>query len=157
MANVPYPSAEGSNCPAVTAVPEYVPPAGEPPVNVTIGALIQTSLNAAKVTVGAVNGAAVIEAAELVHPFTVCVTVYVPAEVTVITGVVSFVDQSKEDPVAVKSDVPHLSRTETTGAAGIAFTTTDNNDGKDVPQASVCVTSISSVVVPKSTTTILVP
>mgnify|MGYP000161827994 CR=1 FL=1 len=78
------------------------------------------SVNAPAVIVGAANGAAVPEPGGLVHPPTVCVTVYVPAVVTVIDAVVSPVDHNKFVPVAVNVDDPQLSVTVTVGAAGIA-------------------------------------
>src|SRR4029078_4959676 len=59
----------------------------------------------------------------LVHPFSVCVTLYVPAVVTVIDEVVAPLLHNKE-PVkefAVSVEVPQLSTTVTTGADGIAF------------------------------------
>ena len=57
----------------------------------------------------------------LVHPLIVCVTVYVPAEVTVIEEVVAPVDQSKFVPVAFKVELPHPLITVTTGADGTAI------------------------------------
>jgi len=58
----------------------------------------------------------------LVHPFTVCVTVYVPAVVTVIDEVVAPLLHNKEpvNDVAVNVELPQLSTTDTVGANGIA-------------------------------------
>jgi putative N-acetylmannosamine-6-phosphate epimerase len=72
---------------------------------------------------GVVFGAATPEPAALVQPFADCVTVYVPAEGTVIDEVVSFVFHNRL-PVAVvdKVDVPlQLSTTVTTGVDGVVF------------------------------------
>jgi hypothetical protein len=89
---------------------------------------------------GTANGAAVTEAGVLVHPPTVCVTVYGPAEVTVMDPVVAPVDQSRFDPVAVNTDEPQLSTAETAGTEG-------NESGAAVPEPAelvhpliVCVT-----------------
>ena len=72
---------------------------------------------------GVVFGAAVPEPAELVQPSTVCVTVYVPALITVIDGVVSVVlHNNVPDAVVDKVDVPsQLFTTFTEGAAGVVF------------------------------------
>ena len=59
----------------------------------------------------------------LVQPFTVCVTEYVPAVVTVIDEVVAPLLHNKE-PVnepAVNVELPQLSTTDTVGADGISF------------------------------------
>jgi len=64
-------------------------------------------------------GAAIPLPAGLVHPFTVCLTVYVPAVVTVIDVEVAPVLQSNEpvnDP-AVSVELPQLLTTVTVGAA----------------------------------------
>jgi hypothetical protein len=45
----------GSNFPALTPVPLYTPPVGEPPVSVCNPALLHTALGVVKVTVGAVD------------------------------------------------------------------------------------------------------
>jgi hypothetical protein len=45
----------GSNFPALTPVPLYTPPVGEPPVSVCNPALLHTALGVEKVTVGAVD------------------------------------------------------------------------------------------------------
>ena len=52
MRNVPAPAVCGLNIPPLTCVPEYVPPVGDPPLNVMGEALIQVGVNAANVTVG---------------------------------------------------------------------------------------------------------
>ncbi len=59
----------------------------------------------------------------LVQPFTVCVTVYVPAVVTVIDEVIASVLHNKEpvNDVAVNVELPQLSTTDTMGADGRAF------------------------------------
>ena len=58
----------------------------------------------------------------LVHPFSVCVTVYVPAVVTVMDEVVAPLLHNKEPvkDVAVNIELPQLSTTDTMGADGIA-------------------------------------
>lgn len=68
--------------------------------------------------VGTVKGAAVPEPGVLAHPPTVCVTVYAPADETVIDGVEAPVDHNKFVPVAVNTELPQLFTTETTGAEG---------------------------------------
>ena len=73
---------------------------------------------------GVVFGAATPEPEAEVHPFAVCVTVYVPAVETVIGEVVSVVLHNKV-PVAVVLNVLvplQLFTTVTTGALGMAFT-----------------------------------
>jgi hypothetical protein len=78
------------------------------------------------VTVGAggvVVGAAVALPGALVHPFTVCVMVYEPADTTVIDVDVSAVLHSNE-PVkseAVNKELSQLFVTVMVGAAGIVF------------------------------------
>ena len=59
----------------------------------------------------------------LVHPFTVWVTVNVPAVVTVMDEVVAPLLHNKEPvkDVAVNMELPQLSTTDTTGADGITF------------------------------------
>ncbi len=79
--------------------------------------LVQLSVT---VTVGAGGigfGAAMPLASGLVHPFTVCVTVYVPAAVTVIDGVVAPVLHNKlpVKPDAVNIELLQLLVTVTTG------------------------------------------
>jgi hypothetical protein len=59
----------------------------------------------------------------LVQPFTVCVTVYVPALVTVIEAVVAPL-LHKSEPVkfvAVNTELPQLLTTPTVGAGGMGF------------------------------------
>ena len=68
--------------------------------------------------VGTVKGVAVIEPETLLHPPTVCVTVYAPADVTVIDGVEAPVDHNKFVPVALITELPQLFTTETIGAEG---------------------------------------
>jgi hypothetical protein len=89
---------------------------------------------------GIVFGAAVIEASELVHPPTVCVTVYVPALVTVIEAVVAPVDHNRFVPVAVNTELPHPSTPETVGAAGIVFGAAVTEAGALVHPPTVWVT-----------------
>lgn len=71
----------------------------------------------------AVIGAATPEPGRLIHPLTVCVTVYVPALFTVMDGVVAPVLHNNEPvkPVAVSTELPQLSVTCTDGASGIGF------------------------------------
>ena len=71
-----------------------------------------------------VTGAAVPLPAALVQPFTVCVTVYVPAAVTVMGLVVAPLLQNNVPVtlVAVNVLLPQLFATVTDGAAGVAFT-----------------------------------
>lgn len=72
---------------------------------------------------GVVLGAAIPLPGALVHPFTVVLTVYVPAELTVIDEVVAPVFHSNVPVAVVESvEVPlQLSTTETTGVAGTAL------------------------------------
>jgi len=77
-------------------------------------------------TVGAVGidfGAAVPLPDGLVHPFTVCVTVYTPPVVTVIDGVVAPLLHNSDpvNPEAVNTELPQLSTTPTVGAATAEF------------------------------------
>ena len=108
--------------PAVVTVIEVVvapvlhnnEPVNEPAVNTLLSQLLVT------VTVGAgtLTGAAISLPGALVHPLTVCVTVYVPATVTVIDAVVAPVFHNK-DPVndpAVNVELPQLFTTVTIGA-----------------------------------------
>ena len=97
-------------------------PVNEPAVNTLLLQLLVTD------TVGAGTletiGAATPLPVALVHPLTVCVTVYVPEAVTVIEVVVAPVFHNK-DPVkdpAVNVEPPQLFTTFTTGADGTAFT-----------------------------------
>ena len=96
-------------------------PVNEPAVNVELPQLFTT------VTVGVdtfpFKGAATPLPGLLVHPFTVCVTVYVPAFVTEIDGVVAPVLHNK-DPVndpAVNVELPQLFTTVTVGAGTFPF------------------------------------
>jgi len=68
-------------------------------------------------------GAAVALADGPVQLFTVCVTVYVPAGTVIELPVALLLHKNvaPEAPVAVNSEVPQLSTTETPGAAGIDF------------------------------------
>ena len=52
MVCVPTPAVAGSNMPALTPVPLYVPPAGVPPVSVNAAVLIQTDELAGQFTTG---------------------------------------------------------------------------------------------------------
>lgn len=97
-------------------------------------------VNVPVVIVGATNGAAVPDPAILVHPPTVCVTVYNPGVVTVIEAVVSPVDHDKFVPEVVKVEEPQLFTTVTTGVAGIANGFAVPVPGADVHPPTVCVT-----------------
>jgi hypothetical protein len=95
-------------------------PVNDPAVNTELPQLLTT------VTVGAVGtvlGAATPLRVALVQPFTVCVTVYVPAVVTVMEFVVPPLLHNNEpvnDP-AVNTELPQLLTTVTVGAVGIVF------------------------------------
>ena len=84
-------------------------------VNVELPQLFTTVTTGAD---GMSFGAATPLPEELVHPFTVCVTEYVPAVVTVIDEVVAPLLHNKEpvNDVAVNIELPQLSTTDTTGA-----------------------------------------
>ena len=88
-----------------------------------VDVLLQLSTTVTTGAAGVVFGAAVPLPAALVHPFTVVVTVYVPAVPTVIEEVVAPVLHSSVPAAAVdKVDVLlQLSTTVTTGAAGVVF------------------------------------
>jgi len=88
------------------------------------------------------NGAVVPLPDELVHPFTVWVTVYVPAVVTVIDEVVAPLLHNKEpvNDVAVNVELPQLSTTDTMGADGIAFGAATPLPEGLVHPCTVCVT-----------------
>ena len=103
---------------------------------------------------GVVLGAAVPLPGKLVQPFTVVVTVYVPAVLTVIVVVVSPVLQSKVPVAAVESvEVPsQLSTTVTTGVAGVVLGAAVPLPGKLVQPFTVVVT----VYVPAVLTVIVV-
>ena len=84
---------------------------------------------------GMIFGAAFAWAGSLVHPSNVCVTVYVPAEVTEIVGAVSPVLHSKV-PVkapAVNSELPQLSTTVIVGEV------TDEIIGAAIPLAGALI------------------
>ena len=73
---------------------------------------------------GIAIGAAVPVLTGLVHPFTVVVTLYVPATATVTEDVVAPVLHSNEPAPAARVDnleVPQLSTSVTTGAEGVVF------------------------------------
>ena len=78
----------------------------------------------------------------LVHPFTVCVTVYVPAVATVIDEVVAPLLHNNEpvNDVAVSVELPQLFTTVTTGADGITFGAATPLPGRLVHPFTVCVT-----------------
>ena len=106
----------------------------------------QLSITATPGAAGVVLGAAIPEPAGLVQPFTVWVTVYVPATETVIEVVVSEVLHNKVpvNPVAVSVEVPsQLSTTATPGAVGAAGAGSSVTlVGKEIqPAALVAVTS----------------
>jgi len=75
---------------------------------------------------GAVFGAAVALPGALVHPFTVVVTVKIPAVLTVMFGLVDPLLHNKEPVASVdKLEVPlQLSMTLTTGVDGLVLTVT---------------------------------
>jgi hypothetical protein len=89
---------------------------------------------------GTAIGAAVAVEAELVHPETVWVTVYVPAEETVIDGVDAPVDQDRLEPVAVIVEVPQPFVTEVAGADGIAIGAAVAEPAALVHPFALCVT-----------------
>ena len=91
---------------------------------------------------GVVLGAAVPLPGKLVQPFTVVVTVYVPAVLTVIVVVVSPVLHSRVPGAAVESvEVPsQLSTTVTTGVAGVVLGAAVPLPGKLVQPFTVVVT-----------------
>ena len=91
---------------------------------------------------GIAFGAAIPLPEELVQPFNVCVTEYVPAVVTVIDEVVAPLLHNKEPvkDVAVNVELPQLSTTDTVGADGIAFGAATPLPGRLVHPFSVCVT-----------------
>src|SRR4051812_37455272 len=96
---------------------------------------VQLSVTVTEGAEGAVFGAAVPEPAGLTQPFSSdCVTVYIPAAVTVIPVVVAPVLHVKLPPAVVdKPDVPlQLSVTDTVGAEGL-----ENGDAIPVPSLLV--------------------
>jgi len=131
------PLPEGLVQPFTICVTEYVPavvtvidevvapllhnngPLNEPAVNVELPQLFSTVTTGAD---GMSFGAATPLPEELVQPFTVCVTVYVPAVVTVMDEVVAPLLHNKEpvNDAAVNVELPQLSTTDTVGADGIA-------------------------------------
>jgi hypothetical protein len=78
----------------------------------------------------------------LVHPFTVCVTEYVPAVVTVIDEVVAPLLHNKEpvNDVAVNVELPQLFTAVTTGADGMSFGAAIPLPEELVQPFTVCVT-----------------
>ena len=74
---------------------------------------------------GVAFGADVALRVALVHPFTVCLTVYVAVLVTVIEGVVAPLLHNNVPvyPLAVNTELPQLLTTVMIGAAGVAFGT----------------------------------
>lgn len=98
------------------------------------------------------NGAALPLPGVLVQPLMVCVTVYVPAVVTVMDAVVAPL-LHKSEPVkldAVNTELPQLSATLTVGAVGIGFGAAVPFPGALVQPLTVCVT----VYIPASVTLI---
>ena len=91
---------------------------------------------------GIALGAATPLPAALVHPFTVCVTVYAPAVVTVTDEVVAPLLHNKEPvkDVAVNVELPQLSTTDTMGADGISCGAATPLPEGLVQPFSVCVT-----------------
>ena len=113
---------------AVTVIEDVVAPVlqrSEPVAEVdSIEVLLQLSTTVTEGAEGFDFGAAVPEPASLLQPFTVCVTVYIPAAVTVIVEVVADPELHNNDPVAEvdKTEVPsQLSTTVTEGAGGVGF------------------------------------
>ena len=95
-------------------------PVNDPAVNTEFPQLLTTDTVGAA---GVVFGAAVPLPVALVHPFIVCVTVYVPAVVTVMDDVVAPLLHNNDPvkPEAVNTELPQLLITATVGAAGIDF------------------------------------
>ena len=91
---------------------------------------------------GVAFGAAMPEPAALVQPFTVVVTVYVPALLTVIDDAVSFVLHNNDPDAVVDSvDVPlQLFTTVTTGVVGVVFGAAMPEPAALVHPFTVCVT-----------------
>ena len=109
---VPAPADCGLNTPPLTCVPEYVPPAGDPPLNVIGEELIQAGANAASVTVG-VGLTVIVEVAVFVQPLPfvyeyVIVCVPAPAFAALnfpeLTPVPEYVPPAGEPPVNVSND-----------------------------------------------------
>ena len=98
---------------------------------------------------GIACGAATALPEGLAHPFTICVTEYVPAVVTVIDEVVAPLFHNKE-PVnepAVNVVLPQLSTTDTMGADGISFGAATPLPEGLVHPFTVCVTEYVPAVV----------
>lgn len=90
---------------------------------------------------GIIFGADVPLPASLVHPFTVVVTVYIAASVTVMDGVnAPLLHNNVPAAVVDKLDVPQLFATITTGASGIA-------PGAEVPLPAALVQPLALVTV----------
>ena len=108
----------------------------EPPAQNVVGPF------ALMVITGVVFGAAMPVPAALVQPFTVCVTLYVFAVVTVIVEAVSFVFHNKVPAALVDSvEVPlQLFTTVTTGVAGVVFGAAMPVPAALVQPFTVCVT-----------------
>ena len=85
--------------------------------------LPQLSITVTPGVTGVPFGAAVALDSELVHPFTVCDTVYVPAVSTVMASVVSPVLQANDPvtPVAVNKELSQLLLTDIPGADGVSL------------------------------------
>ncbi len=114
-------------------------PAKDAAVNVELPQLSTTDTVGAD---GIAFGAATPLPEELVQPFTVCVTEYVPAVVTVIDDVVAPLLHNKEpvNDVAVNVELPQLSTTDTMGADGISCGAAPPLPEELVQPFTVCVT-----------------
>lgn len=154
---VPKPATDGLKLPPETPFPEYVPPAGEPPLSANAGVYVQTPFSAPIETTGSVFTVIDCEAGAEVHPLVVTVRVTVPEVETEMDGVVSVVLQVfpvEEDDVKVTD--PSWQKVVgplavIVGVAGIGFTVMVI--GADIavqPLPSVSVT----VNVPEAETTI---
>ena len=105
----------------VTVIEVVVAPVlhnNEPVNDAAVSTLLLQLLVAVTVGAGTLTGAAMPLPGALVHPLSVCVTVYVPAVATVIEAVVAPVFHNKEpvnDP-AVNVELPQLFTTVTVGA-----------------------------------------
>ena len=116
-------------CPPVVTVMEGVVapllqssvPVNPDAVNSLLPQLLVTFTTGAGTTV--LLGSAVPVPGVLVQPLTVCVTVYCPADATVIDGVVAPVLHNNEPvkPDAVSTELPQLFTTDTFDGAGIGF------------------------------------
>jgi hypothetical protein len=108
-------------------------------VNIELPQLLTTDTDGAG---GTGFGAAVPLPAVLVHPFTVCVTVYVSAVLTVMDAVVAPVLHNNEPvkPDAVNRELVQLSVTATFGAGGVALGAAVPLPGELVHPFTVCVT-----------------